>query len=119
MSTTATFALPEFRAAGTDLSERRRTGVSKGPVVDLVLPGDDGIIWSADGAGLLEARHITTDLGHVGTGPLLVGAVVAFLSGVWAIRWLVALLAAGRFHRFAPYCFAIGAFTLGVAVWRG
>ena len=35
MSTTAT--LPEFRAAGTDLSERRRSGVSKGPVIDLVL----------------------------------------------------------------------------------
>ena len=39
---------PEFRAAGTDLSERRRSGVSKGPIVDLVLPGDDGIIWGGD-----------------------------------------------------------------------
>jgi xanthine dehydrogenase YagS FAD-binding subunit len=53
MSTTAT--LPEFRAAGTDLSERRRSGVSKGPVIDLVLPGDDGIIWGADGAATIGA----------------------------------------------------------------
>jgi xanthine dehydrogenase YagS FAD-binding subunit len=53
MSTTAT--LPEFRAAGTDLSERRRSGVSKGPMIDLVLPGDDGIIWGADGAATIGA----------------------------------------------------------------
>ena len=48
-------AAAEFRAAGTDLSERRRTGVSKGPVIDLVLPGDDGIIWGADGAATIGA----------------------------------------------------------------
>ena len=29
-------ASPEFRAAGTDLSERRRSGVSKGPMIDIV-----------------------------------------------------------------------------------
>ena len=28
-------ALAEFRAAGTDISERRRSGVSKGPLVDI------------------------------------------------------------------------------------
>jgi len=56
MSMSATIAAaPEFRAAGTDLSERRRTGVSKGPVIDLVLPGDDGIIWGADGAATIGA----------------------------------------------------------------
>lgn len=71
------------------------------------------------GAGLLEARHISSDLGSVGAGPLAVAALVAFASGVWAIRLLVALLARGQFHRFAPYCFGIGAFTLGIAVWRG
>lgn len=71
------------------------------------------------GAGLLEARHITADMNRVGAGPLLVACLVAFGSGVWAIRLLVALLARGQFHRFAPYCFAIGAFTLGLAVWRG
>lgn len=56
MSQAATMtATGEFRAAGTDLSERRRTGVSKGPVVDLVLPGDDGIVWGADGAAAIGA----------------------------------------------------------------
>ena len=30
----------EFRAAGTDLSERRRSGVSTGPVIDISAAAD-------------------------------------------------------------------------------
>ena len=41
----------EFRAAGTDLSERRRSGVSKGPIVDIApTPDTIGMDWRADGA---------------------------------------------------------------------
>src|SRR3954454_17089390 len=41
----------EFRAAGTDLSERRRSGVSKGPLIDLApTPETTGMDWRADGA---------------------------------------------------------------------
>jgi len=40
----------EFRAAGTDLSERRRSGVSKGPLMDIVPASDiTGMHWGADG----------------------------------------------------------------------
>jgi len=48
-------AAPEFRAAGTDLSERRRSGVSKGPVVDIAATGDASISWAADGAATIGA----------------------------------------------------------------
>jgi xanthine dehydrogenase YagS FAD-binding subunit len=62
MSTSATIDMaPEFRAAGTDLSERRRTGVSKGPIIDLVLPGDNGIIWG-DGAATIGAFATIADI---------------------------------------------------------
>jgi xanthine dehydrogenase YagS FAD-binding subunit len=41
----------EFRAAGTDLSERRRSGVSLGPLIDITAAPDTiGMDWSADGA---------------------------------------------------------------------
>jgi xanthine dehydrogenase YagS FAD-binding subunit len=41
----------EFRAAGTDLSERRRSGVSQGPLIDITAgPDTIGIDWGADGA---------------------------------------------------------------------
>ncbi len=40
----------EIRAGGTDVQERRRSGVSTGPIVDISrLPGLDGINWNADG----------------------------------------------------------------------
>lgn len=41
---------PEFRAAGTDLSERRRSGVSTGPLLDIAADPDmTSMLWGADG----------------------------------------------------------------------
>ncbi len=55
-SAPATAQLAEFRAAGTDLSERRRSGVSRGPLVDLVRPsGTPDIAWDAGGAARISA----------------------------------------------------------------
>jgi xanthine dehydrogenase YagS FAD-binding subunit len=55
MNSNATSAA-EFRAGGTDLSERRRSGVSRGPLVDLVRPpGTADITWNADGAARISA----------------------------------------------------------------
>src|SRR5258708_38334682 len=46
----------EFRAAGTDLSERRRSGVSKGPLIDIAgTPDSTGIAWGAGGAARIGA----------------------------------------------------------------
>lgn len=42
----------------------------------------------------------------------LIGAVVAFFSGVLAIRLFIRLLAAGRFYYFAYYCWFTGFFTI-------
>ena len=52
---TATGLAGEFRAAGTDLSERRRSGVSKGPLIDILAKGDASIVWGADGAATIGA----------------------------------------------------------------
>jgi len=46
-------APPEFRAAGTDLSERRRSGVSTGPLIDIAMGGDTSITWAASGAATI------------------------------------------------------------------
>ena len=71
------------------------------------------------GAGLFEARHATVDIAQIGAVPLVVGCVVAFLSGVFAIRFLVAMLRRGRFYAFASYCVAIGVLTLLYAALHG
>jgi undecaprenyl pyrophosphate phosphatase UppP len=54
----------------------------------------------------------------VGWGPLGVGFGAALISGVFAIRFLVALLRRGAFHRFAPYCWGLGLATVAWAVVR-
>jgi xanthine dehydrogenase YagS FAD-binding subunit len=49
----------EFRAAGTDLSERRRSGLSRGQLIDLVASPDTlGMDWGADGG--LRIGALTT-----------------------------------------------------------
>ena len=46
----------EFRAAGTDLSERRRSGVSQGPLIDITAAPDTiGIDWGTDGVARIGA----------------------------------------------------------------
>ena len=71
------------------------------------------------GSGVFEARHAGTDIASVGVLPLAVSFVLAFASGIWAIRFLVATLRRGRFYLFAPYCWVIGLLTLAYALWRG
>jgi undecaprenyl-diphosphatase len=71
------------------------------------------------GSGVFEARHAVTDIASVGALPLAASFVLAFASGIWAIRFLVAMLRRGRFYLFAPYCWGIGLFTLAYALWHG
>lgn len=48
--------LAEFRAGGTDISERRRSGVSRGTLIDLKpSPDMQSISWNADGAATIGA----------------------------------------------------------------
>ena len=67
------------------------------------------------GSGVLEARHLPAGLVHVGPG-LVWAFCAALLSGIAAIRLLVALLRSSRFHFFAPYCALLGLFCL---LWFG
>jgi xanthine dehydrogenase YagS FAD-binding subunit len=66
-------AAAEFRAAGTDLSERRRSGVSTGPLIDIAPAGERGISWGADGAAgigaLTTIAAIAADARIVATYP--------------------------------------------------
>ena len=70
--TSASIATAEFRAAGTDISERRRSGVSKGPLIDIaVLPELAAIEWGADGTLRIGA---STTIAAVGANERIVAA---------------------------------------------
>ncbi len=70
--TSASIATAEFRAAGTDISERRRSGVSKGPLIDIaVLPELAAIEWGADGTLRIGA---STTMAAVGSNERIAAA---------------------------------------------
>jgi xanthine dehydrogenase YagS FAD-binding subunit len=65
--TSTSIPAAEFRAAGTDLSERRRSGVSRGPLIDIsVAPDTIGIGWNAGGAARIGAL---TTIAAIATDP--------------------------------------------------
>jgi undecaprenyl-diphosphatase len=71
------------------------------------------------GAAVVEGRHMVVDVAAVGAAPLALGFAIAFASGIWSIRFLVALLQRGRFYAFAPYNWTIGVLTILYGLWRG
>ena len=71
------------------------------------------------GAALVEGRHMVVSVVAVGAVPLAVSFALAFASGIWSIRFLVALLERGHFYRFAPYNWIVGVLTIVYALWRG
>jgi undecaprenyl-diphosphatase len=48
-------------------------------------------------------------------GPLLVGGATSFVVGLFALRWLIGVVAQRRLHWFAYYCLALGVATV---VWQ-
>jgi undecaprenyl-diphosphatase len=61
------------------------------------------------GALALELAGDATALGAGSSPELLVGAIVAFLSGWLALKLLLGVLTRGAFHRFAFYLLPVGA----------
>jgi undecaprenyl-diphosphatase len=70
------------------------------------------------GAALVEGRHATVDIAAVGGGPLALSFLVAFVAGIFSIRFLVVMLKRGRFYLFGPYCWGAGLFVIAYGLWH-
>lgn len=64
------------------------------------------------GAAVLQIPNLSGGLASGGALPVAAGFLAALISGVAAIRLLIFLLRNKAFHRFAPYCWGIGAITI-------
>ncbi|QAU44000.1 FAD binding domain-containing protein [Bradyrhizobium guangzhouense] len=69
---------PEFRAGGTDLSERRRSGVSQGLLIDISATGDKAITWAADGSAKIGAL---TTIASIATDARIAAAYPGMAAG--------------------------------------
>lgn len=74
------------------------------------------------GATLIKLRETFTlpsgDLERIPWGPIAAGSLLAFVSGVIALRILLWLVVGDRIHHFAYYCWAVGIVVLGWAIGR-
>jgi undecaprenyl-diphosphatase len=71
------------------------------------------------GAGLLQISELGTGQG-LGVGSFAVGFACAAVSGIVAIRFFVRTLRDGTFHRFAYYCWTVGAaYLVSAALFSG
>lgn len=104
--------IPAISRSGMTIAAALWTGVSASAAAEFSFLMSIIVIA---GTGLLEARHIPPGIDPTSPG-LIWAFVAALVSGVVAIRFLVALLRSSKFHLFAPYCAAVGAFCL---VWFG
>jgi len=82
MTQAAITTAAEFRAAGTDLSERRRSGVSTGPLLDIAAQADmTSMLWGADGTLRIGASTtIATIAGDSRIGAAYPGLAAAALG---------------------------------------
>jgi undecaprenyl-diphosphatase len=71
------------------------------------------------GAAVLELPELAGGTGGLAVGPLVLGSAVAAVAGVMAIWTFVAMLKRKSFHRFGPYCWAVGGMFLLYLLSRG
>ena len=49
-------------------------------------------------------------------GVLIVGFIAAFISGLFACKWMIAIVKKSKLSYFALYCFIVGVIAIGVTL---
>lgn len=104
--------IPAISRSGTTIVTALWTGVTPAAAAEFSFLMSIVVIA---GTGVLELSKIPPGVSLADPG-LITAFVAALISGIVAIRFLVALLRSSRFHLFAPYCAVVGLFCL---VWFG
>ncbi len=104
--------IPAVSRSGTTIVAALWTGVTPAVAAEFSFLMSIIVIG---GTGVLELGKIPAGVSLTEPG-LITAFIAALISGIVAIRFLVALLRSSRFHLFAPYCAAVGVFCL---VWFG
>lgn len=72
------------------------------------------------GAMVVEAGEFSgsSTAPAVGTTALIAGFTAAFVAGVFACKWMIALVKKSKLDYFAYYCTAVGALAITYALWN-
>lgn len=104
--------IPAISRSGTTIAAALWTGVAPAAAAEFSFLMSIVVIA---GTGVLEFRHVPPGVNLFAPG-VIAAFVAALLSGIVAIKFLVALLRSARFHLFAPYCAILGLLCI---VWFG
>lgn len=66
------------------------------------------------GATIMEIPQISHGEG-VAFLKLIIGMIIAFISGIFALKWLIRVLIKGRFSSFSYYCVLLGFLTVALS----
>ncbi|MDX1393384.1 MAG: undecaprenyl-diphosphate phosphatase [Gemmatimonadota bacterium] len=105
--------LPGISRSGSTVAMGAGLGLDPGRVAEFSFLMS---VPAIGGAAILQAPELSAAGATIGAAPLAVAFVAALGSGVFAIRWFVSMLVQRTFHRFAYYCWAVGALYL-LAAW--
>lgn len=98
-------------ASGLKLAKLNRTDAANFSFL-LSIPAVGGAVF-LELLDLLKTH--TSDSPPTPVGELVFGAVLAFVVGIFALRWLLAWLQAGKFYQFAYWCIPLG---VVVTAWQ-
>ena len=72
------------------------------------------------GEALLDTLKVAKGenvFGSIGTTPLIIGFIAAFISGCIACKWMINIVKKGKLIYFAIYCAIIGAITIAYSIF--
>lgn len=102
--------LPGISRSGSTIAVGLLLGVDKKKVARfsflmVLIP-----IIGANAKDILDGGMANSSVAAV---PLLAGFAAAFVSGVLACKWIIAIVTRGKLIHFAYYCFAVGVVSIG------
>ena len=70
------------------------------------------------GAALLDFKdYLDNPMDHVQSGiSLLAGFIAAFLTGLFACKWMIEIVKKGKIQYFASYCFIVGIIAIVIGL---
>ena len=104
--------MPGISRSGSTIATALLAGVEKGRAAKFSFLM---VLGPIIGASLLELKdyfEAPTVANGIGITPLVVGFLAAFISGLLACQWMIAIVKRGKLIYFAIYCFIIGTLAI-------
>ncbi|MEZ4886533.1 MAG: undecaprenyl-diphosphate phosphatase [Chitinophagales bacterium] len=115
--TQAVAILPGISRSGTTISTALALGISRTAATKFSFLM---VLAPILGATILKVKDLTEDTGlsqDTAMMPYIAGFVAAFLAGVIACNWMIALVNKGKIIYFSFYCFIVGAIAIGYGLF--